>query len=357
MPLAEGKLVLPQASVENKVSFYDGGNLSYRDLYYSIPKVPVEEQLVTLQNKPEIIEVKALPAIPAVGNIDFSGAVGNFDATVAIKENNITTSTTNHLLFIIEGAGNIQQVKAPTIKWPKGIEAFEATEQNDEDKSGFPVKCKKTFLFPFIVSKKGSYTIPAVEFTYFDANTNRYITKATHAFTLPVAQGKKSFFQSSNTSNDTEFQNRLYILLGGAIAAVLAGLIWFNGKQKPQARPVPAPVIEKEEKREEIKTPVASEFLYAIKELQPDNDGFYFYKQLNKNLSSYINSKFNIQPEELPLYIEQHPELATPLQQLKELTDDCSLGMYTPVFTIEQAMQHKLDAIEVLSTLENTLNT
>src|SRR5919107_973217 len=33
VPLDSGKLVLPQASVENRVSFYDASDLSYRDLY------------------------------------------------------------------------------------------------------------------------------------------------------------------------------------------------------------------------------------------------------------------------------------------------------------------------------------
>ena len=354
VPLEAGKLVLPQASVENKVSFYDASNLSFRDLYYTPPTVPVEEQLVTLQNKTETIDVKALPPVPSIGNADFSGAIGNFDAAIAIKENKITTNTTNHLLFIIEGVGSIQQVKAPVIKWPKGIESFESTEQNEEDKSGFPVKFKKTFSFPFLADKKGTYTIPAVEFTYFDANANRYITKATRAFTLPVSQGKKSFFHASKTANgDDQFQNRLYILLGGAVVVILVGLVWFNGKQKPGPQPAKATIIKKAEVQEEIKKPDSSEFLYAIRELQFDNDSSLFYKQLSKNLHSYIHSKYNIEAGELPSYIEQHPELATSLHQLKDLADNCSLGMYTPVCTIEQAMQHRLEAIEVLSKLEN----
>ncbi len=360
MPLEAGKLVLPQASVENKVSFYTAGNLSYRDLYYTPQSAPAEEQTVTLQNKPETIDVKALPPLPSVGNADFSGAIGSFDAAVAIKENDITTNTTSHLLFVVEGMGNLQQVKTPAIKWPKGIEAFEATEQNEEDKSGFPVKYKKTFSFPFIANKKGNYTFPPVEFTYFDANANRYITKSTHAFTLPVSQAKKSFFRTVNASGDLKgFQNRLYVLLGGAVIAIMAGLVWYNGKQKPKSSllketsKISKEMPKKEEKQEENKKPDASQFLYAIRDLQPDNESSLFYKELSKNLSLYIQSKFNIEPGQLPLYMEDHPENIMLLQQLKDLTDNCRIGMYTPVYTIEQAMQHRLEGIEVLSRLEN----
>lgn len=354
VPLEAGKLVLPQASVENRVSFYNAGNLTYRDLYYTPPTVPAEEQMVTLQNKIETIDVKALPALPSVGSADFSGAIGNFEAAMAIKENDVTTNTTNHLLFIIQGQGNLQQTKLPVLKWPKGIEAFETNEQNEEDKSGFPVKYKKTFSFPFIAEKKGTYTFPSIEFTYFDANANKYITKATRAFTLLVKQGKKSFFNISDTANGTkEFQNRLYILLGGAIAVILTSLIWFNGRQKPKVQPATAPItIKKEEIKEEIKKPDSAEFLYAIRELQPGTDSSLFYKELSKNLRSYLQSKFNVQIEEIPLYINDHSELAASLQQLKDLTDHCSVGMYTPVYSIEQAMQHRLEAIEILSRLE-----
>lgn len=352
MPLEPGKLVLPQASVENSVSFYDAGNLSYRDLYYTPPSAPVEEQSVTMENKPEIIEVKSLPPLPSGGSENFSGAIGNFDASVAIKENVITTNTTNHLLFIIQGEGNLQQVKMPIIKWPKGIEAFETTEQNEEDKSGFPVRYKKTFSFPFIANKKGNYSFPPVVFTYFNANVNRYITKVTRPFTLPVSQGKKNFLNTINSSNDQDgFQNRLYILLGGVLAAILIGIAWYNGKQKKKLQTSKA-TAKKGVDPEENKKPPSSEFVYAIRALQPENNSSIFYKELSKNLSSFVRNKFNIEPADLPLYTEEHPENGALLRQLKELIDNCSIAMYTPV-TIEQAMNNRLEAIELLNRLEN----
>ena len=352
IPLAAGKLILPKASVENRVSFYKTGDISYRDLYYAPPAAPSEEQAVTLENAAETIDVKPLPPMPLVGNADFSGAVGSFDAAISIKENLITTNTTNHLLFTIEGKGNLGQVKMPVIKWPKETEAFEATEQNEEDKDDFPVRYKKTFLFPFIANKKGQYTFPPVEFTYFDPGANRYVTKATHAFTLSVSAGSKSFFRRVDIVDD-EFQNRLYILLGAIIIAILTGLVWVNRKQKTKPAPQ-VTTVKKEEKPRTPKKPAPSQFLFAIRNLQPDADTSSFYKQLSNNLNSYIGSKYNVEPSQLALCITEYPAVAAPLQQLKTLTDICNLGIYTPLFTTEQAMQHRLEAIEILSKLEST---
>jgi preprotein translocase subunit SecG len=352
VPLAVGPLVLPATSVENRVSFYNASNLSYRDLYYGNAKVPVDEQLVTLQNKLETIDVKPLPPFPFVGNTDFSGGVGSFEMDVT-GEGALTTNNTNQLIVTIKGEGNLQQVKPPVINWPKGLEPFEVKEHDEVDKSGFPVKSQKVFAFPFVADKKGSYTIPSAALTYFDPNSKKYVTKNTQSVTLQIAQGSKKIFGTSGIVNDAAaFQNRLYILLGAGFLAIVIGLVWFNGKQKAQPHAA-IPIVPKEESwKPVVPQREASEFLYNIRELQPGVDSSFFYKLLCKNLHSYLSSKFNIVPGQLPFYLEQHPEKEVSLLQLKRLLDNCSLGMYTPVFTIEEAMQHRLDAIQVLSQLE-----
>lgn len=351
-PLEAGKLSLPPTTVENRVSFYDGSKMNFRDLYYGNP-VPLDEQLVTLQNKPDEVEVKALPPLPNVSNTDFSGGIGNFDVAVSIGDEGLTTNNTNHLYFTVEGEGNLQQVKAPFIKWPQGIETFDVTEKEEDDKNVFPMRTRRTFAVPFVVANKGNYTIPAIQFTYFDPGQSKYITKSSNALLLRVAQGHKSFFSSVGKSYGSEdnFNTRLYIILGGALVAVVVGLVWLNGRPKPQlqaAAKTPLPEI----KPEAIKQPETSEYLFKIRELQPSADSSFFYKQLYKNLNGYLQIKFKIEPSQLPFYIEQHPDQATCLEKLKGLLDDCGLGMYTPVHTIEEAMQHRLLAIEVLNNLE-----
>lgn len=355
-PLEAGKLELPGTSVENRVSFYDASHQSYRDLYYGAPSLPVEEQLVTLQNKTDYVDVKPLPPPASVGTSEFSGAVGNFDVALSVGDNSVTTNNTNYLFFSVQGEGNLQQVKAPLIQWPKGIESFDATEKGDEDKNGFPVKTRKTFSIPFVVSKKGDYTIPSVQFTYFDPTAGKYVTKTTSGLLLRVAEGSKSFLGKSNkiaATDGIEFDERLYILLGAGLLAIIIGLVWHNKRPKPQLQLVmPVPVAEDKSIQVVPTQPKASEYLYKIRELQPQPDSSSFYKLLYKNLHAYLNNKYNIEVDQLPFYIEQHPEDAVDLTTLKGLLDDCSLGMYTPVFTIEEAMQHRLAAIQVLSKLE-----
>ncbi|MGI8637815.1 MAG: BatD family protein [Segetibacter sp.] len=353
-PLEAGKLELPATSIENRVTFYDASHQNYRDLYYGAPSLPVEEQLVTLKNKTDFIDVKPLPPMASVTSSDFSGAVGTFNVALAIGDPAVSTNNTNHLFFTVQGEGNLQQVKPPAVQWPKGIEAFEPTEQAEDDKSAFPVKTKKIFSIPFVVDKKGDYTLPPVQFTYFDPNANRYITKKTSGLLLRVAQGSKTFLgiSSKSTAHDGfGFDERLYILLGAGLLALINGLVWFSKRPKQPLQPV-LKVPATEEKALEIKQPESTEYLYKIRELQPELDSSSFYKLLCKNLHAYLCSKFQIPADQLPSFIEQQPGNVTDLTLFKGLLDDCSLGMYTPVYRIEEAMQHRLLAIEVLSRLE-----
>lgn len=351
-PLAEGKLILPQVSVENKVSFYTP-NTSYRDIYYNAPPPPAQEETVTLQNEPVTIDVKPLPAMPISAGV-FSGAVGKFDVE-ATTDNKTEQPNENALQFTITGAGNLQEVKAPDIKWPAGIEAFDPSQQDQDDKSGFPVLVRKTFTFPFVASKKGTYTIPPIAFTYFDANLGKYVTKLTAPLTLHIKQAKKINLSSFiKPGNEQEFQNRLYIILSAAFIAVIIGLVWFKERNKVP-KPIEKIVTVKEEKivkEEPAPTVSPLEYIYQIKDLQPENNNAVFYKELCTNLTSYITAKFNIAPAEVSHYIQQRMKEDFTFDQLNSLIQNCNLGMYTPVFTMEEAMEHRLLAIEILNKLE-----
>ena len=353
-PLAEGKLTLPQLSVENKVSFYTA-DASYRDLYYNAPNAGVEEQMVTLQNSPVTVDVKPLPPLASHGSSIFSGAVGKFDVEVTTNDKAGEASNTNEIQFTIKGEGNLQQVRVPEIKWPAGLEAFDPTEQDQEDKTHFPVMVRKSFSFPFVASKKGNYTIPSIEFTYFDPKAEKYVTKHTLPLVLHISQARKPNLKSFIKPNDErEFQNRLYIILGAAVLAIVIGLVWYKERNKT-AVPVQKEMPVKEEKVAQplpTKSIEASHYIFEIKDLQPENNNAIFYKELCANINMYIQARFIINASEVNAFISQRMKEDFTFDQLHSLLQNCNLGMYTPAFTIEEAMDHRLLAIEILNKLE-----
>lgn len=347
-PLQPGTLALPETTVDNKVSFYKAGSTDFRQLYYNPAASPGEEKQLTLASKPMAINVKPLPA----ASEKFSGAIGTFNiAALKANDSSITTNNTAYLQVIIRGEGNLQQMKAPVVKWPAGIEAFEPSDEEEVDNSTFPVRVKKTFTFPFVVSKKGSYTIPPVDLNYLEPTSGKYITVFTRPVSFKVKKGHKlSFAFIKNADGAVDFQARLFILLACLLIAVFTGLALYNRKHKVKAAavilPQQTPPLQPEV------TADTQQLIQRVRDLNPLESGELFYKQLHRYIADYLKAKFNIAPSDLDSFAGAHPGEEATLQQVKALLNDCNLGMYTPVFDAEEAMAHRLQAICLLNKIE-----
>ena len=72
--------------------------------------------------------------------------------------------------MIITGNGNLKLINAPTLKLPDGFESYDPkiTESNNS----------KMFDFLIIPRKEGVFTLNNLDFSYFDLNSKKYITKS-----------------------------------------------------------------------------------------------------------------------------------------------------------------------------------
>jgi hypothetical protein len=348
-PLQPGKLVLPQASVENKVTFYKAENVNYRDLYYNPANLPVEEQTVTITSSSSSVDIKPLPAnAPAA----FNGAVGKFRIEVGkAGDKPVTTNNTAGFVVMIEGPGNLQQIKAPEIKWPKGIEAFEPTDEEEVDKSGFPARVRKTFKYPFLITQTGTYTIPPVGFVYFDPSSAQYVTLTSKPFSFKVTQGQKVSVSNFDFKEKFGFETHLAVLLGGGLLMIFVGLLMYSRRQKKP--PVVAPEVAHapvyiQPEADAIET---EQFIHYIRHSNPMEEGPAFYKNLHRHITSYLKAKYNISPDDINDFAQSRSDADTFLR-IKTLLNDCNLAMYTPLYNVEEAMTHRIDAIRLLSNLE-----
>src|SRR5215469_5703066 len=141
---------------------------------------------LTLHTDGATVKIKPLPTQgrPA----DSSGAVGQFELGSAISENNGTTGDPLTLKIKIEGRGNFDRVTTTgltnSFDWktykPNG--KFTAT-----DHAG--IEGEKTFEQSIVPTKAGAQEIPALNFSYFDPEAQRYVTKGTTPIAIDVAQG------------------------------------------------------------------------------------------------------------------------------------------------------------------------
>ena len=374
-PLLAGELELGVVEIENNVHFIkaeyanqrqDLISQMFRDFSNSsIPSEGMENQKVTLQSQPITILVKALP--DANKPADFKGAVGHFTVDAKIEKDNFTTDDAGKIAVIISGEGNLQMINAPEVKWPEGIEGFESKATDDLYKGAVPVSGRKIFEFPFTVSKPGSYTLPAVIFSYFDNREGKYKTVSTEPVDISVSKGtgKPKRTDAAPTAQPSEnvlvqfFSNRLRVVSAIAVFIIIGLIVWLkrdtvNDKRLKATKEEEELFVEKKPDEDimlEQKNPLA-----VSEECLQREDGKLFYSNLNLELKNYLAKKFNIPAEEL-----NHKNIASQLDakgvsnetsiQLQELIGDIEWQLYTPVVESEKMHGMYIRANELIQLL------
>lgn len=347
-PLDAGKLEIETIAVENNIHFINADYLhaqSGNDLLdnfgaMALPAEAMHDEQVTLQSKPMQIVVKPLPVANAAAN--YHGAVGSFSIDASVEKNNFSTDDAGKLHLEIIGRGNMDLINAPDLRWPSGIEGFEPAITAALNKQMVPVSGSKIFDFPFTVSKAGSYIIPAIAFTYFDAALAQYQTITTQPITINISQGKglvtkKNAAKNAATSRwESNLPHRGWMLLMGG-ALLFAGWLLIAKKKKKKA---PTPIAVKEDALEETPSaaqikPIEDPFAESATKLaQQDSKGF--YAALNKELQQLLSTQLNmpietvINKSALEIALNNKGLSAEQQDQIQQLLDDVEFQLYTP---------------------------
>lgn len=135
----------------------------------------------TITSHPWAIEIMPLPKSPNGSDVK---AIGTFSSMQAQLDQN-KGKVGEGIIFklTVEGNGNLEIVKAPTICLPEDIHYYEGNSFNariDDDNS------KKTFEWIVQVDKPGHYIIPAQHFMYFNPDKNAYVTISSKPLSLDI---------------------------------------------------------------------------------------------------------------------------------------------------------------------------
>jgi hypothetical protein len=151
----EMEIVTRVKSKSRNNSFFDqffGGG--YQDVKLSIASKPVKVEVMPLPEKgrPE----------------NFNGAVGQLNIEASIKNNELKTDEGCNLTYTISGKGNLKLLEAFKLKLPADIETYDPKITDKINVSVDGVKGSRTFDYLLIPRYAGNYTIPALQFSYFD---------------------------------------------------------------------------------------------------------------------------------------------------------------------------------------------
>lgn len=331
-PLREGLFLIDPMDVQSKVEFSHSRitRKAEQEITEGVYSPDPEERVPgtvtyesSISTKSVSIRVKPLPdkGRPAA----FAGATGQFHMSATIEKDKLARNEAGLLVLKISGKGNFTQLPAPVIKWPAGIEGFDPKITDTLDHTHAPLNGTRTFQFSFTSARSGSYVIPAVSFSFFDPDSNRYKTVSTRAIDIRVSNEEKAEASSPTAQpgqNSKSTYNYLLWLASFVFIAALAVIIWNRKRKKTVSKISP---IAKQPGIEEILQP-------AVQAAQGENK--LFYATLRYCIWQFFALQFGWSGSQMNL---QHLGSAlsekgmdeSSRQAILDILQQCDAGMFT----------------------------
>jgi hypothetical protein len=140
----------------------------------------------TFTRASESTKVKVKP-LPTDGRPhDFSGAVGQFQVSARVEDQNIVTDQPFTYKIRFEGRGNAKTIDLPPFQVPEGMELFDTQKEAKFFRTGLSYKDFKLLLIP---RREGTFVIPKTAVSIFDPVAQKYIQKETEPVTIVVHKG------------------------------------------------------------------------------------------------------------------------------------------------------------------------
>lgn len=181
-PQRSGQITIPQGSLEMVFSVSSGRRVS---TFFGTQEVMVDVKKELITN-PLTINVKPLPDNKPAS---FANAVGNFTLKSNINATEVKANEAITLTLEISGTGNHKLIRNPVIEFPNNFETYDPTVLNSLNVTNNGLSGVRKIEYMAIPRYEGDYTIPAVEFSYFDPNKSKFETLTVPEKHLKITKG------------------------------------------------------------------------------------------------------------------------------------------------------------------------
>lgn len=137
-----------------------------------------------LASDPFTIEVLPLPDEDRPAS--FQGHVGTLEVSSRIDGTTPAVGETVTLEVKVSIDGNVEGLTDPEIDFPSAFEVAAPEVDTHFPNRGDVLAGTRTYTYVLTATTPGTYVIPAVEMSYFDAGTESYGTTRSHPFTVTV---------------------------------------------------------------------------------------------------------------------------------------------------------------------------
>ncbi|MDR0363833.1 MAG: BatD family protein [Bacteroidales bacterium] len=158
----------------------------------------VDNVELTVQSESVKLNVKPYPTNNKPAS--FKGATGNYTFKPELSSTEAKTNEAITLKFTIAGNGNIELADLPEINFPVDFEVYDPKINQNVKKTASGVSGWKSFEYLIIPRAAGTFTIPAVPFSFFDPAKGTYVTLTSPAYTILVEKGDGTVHDISYTA-------------------------------------------------------------------------------------------------------------------------------------------------------------
>jgi len=129
----------------------------------------------TVTSGPHELQVKPLPTEGRPANFD--GAVGEFNLAATASPEQVDLGEPITLTTTVTGIGDLNRVNTPTLAEDTGWRVYPPNSEVELE-PGAGNRGKKVFEQAIIPRQPGIKKIPKIEFSYFNPNTEKYVTRS-----------------------------------------------------------------------------------------------------------------------------------------------------------------------------------
>ena len=372
-PQESGKIVIPEAVMDVVAQVVVQDRRNYDPIFGGRQVYRVSREL---KSAPVTINVKEFPAGAPQS---FNGAVGNFSLRSTMPAAEIDANSADQIELTISGTGNLKFITAPRITLPESFEVYDTKVVDNCKITATGTTGSLTYTYPFVARSAGAFTIPRIEFSFFNPDTQAYETLATEPFTLVVKDDGSIAASAPATSNynyggpmrqldrDIRFIHTGKLPKRAAVAFILTPLYWLAIVAMVALFILIYAVLRKRirersntvARRMRHADKMAVQRLRMAERYMNEANRHAFYEEMLRAMWGYISDKFNIPVASLTkekireeLYRRNVAEATA--EQFCEVISRSEEAQYAPSASGEMTDIYA-EAVEVISKIESAV--
>ena len=310
----------------------------------------------------------------------FYGGVGQFNINSKISNINLQANEAVTLTLTIQGTGNMKLLKTPSVDWPEGFEVYDPKVTNNFKTTTAGVSGTKTIEYLAIPRAGGTYTIPPVQFAYYDPKAGEYKQLTTSSYTLNI---ERTTTEDNTTATVSHFVQKEDIQQLGtdiryiqtnvpnstphqAIAITFGSLVFWLCYLIPTLLAIMLFIIFRKKIKENADitrvrykkaNKVAQRRLKTAEKLLKENKKEAFYEEIERAAWTYLSDRLSmptaqLNKENIAQLLQSKSVADSVIQEVLQMLSTAEFARYAP--TSDHAMQDIYnDTTKIINQLEN----